>query len=295
MYDSDPFLYYFFEPGYLLFNSLVKTVWDNTYFFFFIVSLLSYYLICNSLYKYPFYLFSFFLFFSKFFICGFVYVRQFIAMGIVWWAMQYLENNRRNFFLFFLLLAATIHYSALVVIPIYFISKRNFSLPFLSVLFLFSLILGITPFIKWAMDFVNELMMLDKLEGYAAAEQTAFHIPYFIETSLIALAILKFRDYLYANNKYNIVLNLLVLYVVFAFLTIRDAGVIRFSWYFYIGYVVILPVVLNKFIRNKKVLFVLIITYFSFVYFRNVIVRDEGNFIPYKVFFIDTYRVDKFS
>ncbi len=225
---------------------------------------------------------------------GFVYTRQFIAMGIVWWSLRFLEDNRKNVFLLFLLLATSIHYSACVVFPIYILGNRQFSGKFLVIVFLIALVLGISPFIKWTMAFVNNFLMLDKLEGYAEASQSSFHFPYFVETSLIVVGILYYYKRIYAEKQYVVLLNMLILYSVFSYLTLLDAGVVRFIWYFFIGYAVLLPIMLLKFVRYKGVILLFVISYFSFIYFRNVIVRDDGNFIPYKAIFMDTPREDKF-
>ncbi|HBO25475.1 EpsG family protein [Culturomica sp.] len=291
---GDPSVYFRFEPGYLLLNSVIKFFCADAYFYFFTVALLTYFLIGKAFRRYPFFVFAFFLFFAKFFIVGFVYTRQFIAMGIVWWSLRFLEENRKNVFLVFLLLATTIHYSAFVVFPMYFLANRRFSGKFLGIVFVVALVLGVSPFIKWVMASVNHFLMLDKLDGYAEAAQDSFHIPYFIETSLMVAGVLYYRKRIYADKKYIVLLNMLVLYSVFSYLTLRDAGVIRFIWYYFIGYAVLVPVMLFRFVRYKELILLFVLIYFSFVYFRNVIVRDDGNFIPYKAVFMDTHREDKF-
>lgn len=93
---GDPSVYFRFEPGYLLLNSVIKFFCADAYFYFFTVALLTYFLIGKAFRRYPFFVFAFFLFFAKFFIVGFVYTRQFIAMGIVWWSLRFLEENRKK-------------------------------------------------------------------------------------------------------------------------------------------------------------------------------------------------------
>lgn len=281
----DPKLFAHFEPGYLLINSIIKTLYNNTYFFFFIVALLVYSFVYSTLYRYPFMLFSFFIFVSKFFIVGFVYTRQFIAMSIIWFALKFLEKDKKYVFLVFLFIAASIHYSALTVSLILLIYKWRFSQKILLILFVVSLFLGITPFIKILMSFVNQYMSMDKLDGYAEKAQSVFHIPYFIETSFMAFMALKYRDKIYQMSpRYVIMYNMLVLYIVFSYLTLRDAGVVRFIWYFVIGYLTLFPILIYKLVKNRWLLIFFIALYFSFVYFRNVTVRDDGSNVPYRTF-----------
>lgn len=291
----DRTLYLYFEPGYLFLNTLVKTISDDKYIFFLIAAIVSYSFISKAIYRYPLATFALFIFISKFFIVGFVYTRQFIAMGIIWWAIQFLEQNNRIKFILASIVAVSIHVSSLILFPIIFIYKCKFSKKALTFFFVVSLILGITPFIKLAMDFANQYLMISKIDNYAEAEQTAFHIPYFIETSLFAIGLHRYRDKLYADSRYSVLMNLGVLYVVFSFLTLRDAGVVRLIWYYVISYLVLVPYMLNNFKKAKILVLGFVISYFSLVYLRNVIVRDGGNFIPYKATFMDTKRVDKFE
>lgn len=289
----DPVLYSHFEPGYLFLNSLVKTISTDKYFLFFIFAILTYLFIAKAFYRYPLYIFAFSLFFAKFFIVAFVYTRQCIAMGIVWWGIMFLEKNRKYIFILILIVATSIHYSAFVVFPLYIISHWKFSRTCLLSIFVLSFALGITPFIKWGMDFINKFLVLDKLDGYAEAVQSTFHIPYFIETSLLACCVLKYKDTLYKNERMGIVLNMLILYIVFSFLTLRDSGVVRFIWYFFLGYAVLVPFFMRKIIKDKVLVFILVLAYFGFVYFRNVTVRNEGGNVPYKSIFMNVKRTNQ--
>lgn len=291
----DPVLYSHFEPGYLFLNSLIKTINTDKYFLFFVIAVLTYFFVAKSFYRYPLYTTAFLLFFAKFFIVTFVYTRQCIAMGIVWWGIKFLEENRKYIFILILILATSIHYSALVVFPIYIISHWKFSHKCLLSIFVLSLVLGITPFIKWGMNYANGFIGLNKLNGYAETAQSTFHIPYFIETSLLAFCVLKYRDTLYKNERLGIALNMLILYIIFSFLTLRDSGVVRFIWYFFLGYAVLVPFFLKKIIKDKILIIIIVLTYFGFVYFRNVIIRDGGSNVPYKSIFMNINSIKNIS
>lgn len=284
-YDSNLFTH--FEPAYLLLNSLMKSLCNNKYFFFFAVSLVSYILFAISFYKYPLIATYFLIFISKFFVIGFIYIRQFVAMSIIWFSLRFLVENKKQIFLIFLLLATLFHYSAFVMLPLYFVSNFKFSKRFLIIVFVVSLLLGITPFIKLAMSFVNNYIVFDKLCGYANAEQSEFHIPYFIETTIIAILALKYRVKIYLlDYKYIVMFNVLVFYIVFSFLTLRDSGVIRFIWYYSIGYVILLPLFFYYLIKEKWLMILIFSVYFTSLYFRNVTLRDGGSNVPYRSFIL---------
>ena len=51
--------------------------------------------------------------------------RQILAAGICFWAVKYIEENKFFKYLFWILLASTIHTTALIMIPMYFILKMQ--------------------------------------------------------------------------------------------------------------------------------------------------------------------------
>ncbi len=294
-WNTNPLLYVFFEPGYLVFNSLVRVITSNAFVYFFIAAFVSYLLMAKSIYRYPYFLFALFILFAKFFIVGFVYTRQFLAMGVVWWSLRYLYRGQALRFALMTILAATIHISAAMVLPLAFIYKRRFSGAFLSVIFAVCLVLGVTPLMKILMGFVGELFMITKLSIYSGSEQAAFHLPYFVETSVFAFLVLRFRRILYSEKLYAIMTNFLIMYIVYSFLMLREATAIRFVWYCAISYIVIIPYIVSNYIRPRLLAVFLALLYFSFMFFRDVVVRDHGNFLPYKATFTNTYRDDDFE
>lgn len=94
---------------------------DNRYVFFFITSIISYLLVSKSMKLCEeIILFSLFIFFCKYFLMSFVYVRQFLAMGIVWLAVPFIINRNFLKFSIVVLLASTLHTSAVIFFPILF-------------------------------------------------------------------------------------------------------------------------------------------------------------------------------
>lgn len=66
-----PSVYFYFEPGYLVLNSVVKFFCADTYFYFFTVALLTYFLIGKAFRRYPFFCIRFFPVFCQILYCGF--------------------------------------------------------------------------------------------------------------------------------------------------------------------------------------------------------------------------------
>ena len=279
-----------FETGYILVNSVIKLFATDKYFFFFIVSLISYFFIAKSFSDLRFRIAAFFVFFSKFFIVSFVYQRQFIAMGIVFIAIKYLIEEKKILFIFLILVASTIHLSALTIMPLLFLCKIKYSNTHLFVIYISALIIGISPVMKTVLFYISEMEEFDKAATYAITEQSAIHIMYLIESTFLIITTLMYRNDFTKDKRSLAIFNVLVLYIVFTLLVIRDSGLNRIPWYYSFGYCIMLPQLFMKLIKNKFMTVIVLLLFCSFLFFRNVLVRDGGNNVPYKAIFMNTQR-----
>lgn len=139
------FMAFLFEKGYALYCYFIHCFTNNRYIFFLITALLSYYLVFKSFRVLDkILLFALFIFFCKYFLMSFVYVRQFLAMGIVWLAVPFIINRNFLKFSIVVLLASTLHTSAVIFFPTYFICKYQYSRNILVWGIVVSILLGLT-------------------------------------------------------------------------------------------------------------------------------------------------------
>lgn len=74
--------------------------------------------------------------------CNVAYVRQYIAVAITFYAIYYIEQRRFLYFLFFVLLATSIHYSALVFLPAWWVYHADISRKKIVIFLVLSLFLS---------------------------------------------------------------------------------------------------------------------------------------------------------
>ena len=117
------------DYGYCLLISIVKYFGGSIQTVFFIVSLITYIFLYKAL--------TFFssgkttsllIYFSLlFFILDMSGLRQSLALSIFFYSIQYIYNGRFSKFMLFIMLAASFHWSAYLLIFMYFIIRRRFS------------------------------------------------------------------------------------------------------------------------------------------------------------------------
>lgn len=280
-----------FEKGYTLYCYFIHLFTDNRYVFFFITSIISYLLVSKSMKLCEeIILFSLFIFFCKYFLMSFVYVRQFLAMGIVWLAVPFIIN--RNFFKFSIvvLLASTLHTSAVIFFPTYFICKYQYSRNILVWGIVVSILLGLTSVIKYLFSFVGGESGLEKVIAYGTSEAGAVNYFYLLESLLLSIGIIKCRDELYSSENGVCLTNIAYCYVCFSFLTMRDATILRLIWYFLIGFIYVIPNICSYAGRYIHIIKPMVILYFTLLFFRLLLIWDGGDMMPYKTFLDNNSR-----
>lgn len=282
------------EPGFLAFGGIVKLFTDSRYHFFLILSLLSYFLIFRTFRQYmPFLFLAIFIFSCKFMLMSFVYVRQMLAMAIVWSAIPFVLRRDVVRFMLLILIAFFIHNSSLLFLPVYFLGMRHYSTKFLKIGVGLCFLLGLTPFFSVVLGGVGETMNIEKAQLYANKGVGGINYFYIAESTVIAVLLFLNRERFYADKEGTLFFNLAVAYVCLTFFTLRDATGMRFVWYFLIGmvYVIALLPYLYRFTVSWRQLMVTgIILYFSALHFRLLTIWDYGDMIPYQTFLSDTQR-----
>lgn len=118
-----------FEPGYTILNLVCRSVFDDYFFFQFVVCLIDTVLLLRFFRQrvdnIPLALTLFVVFSGLSIICNLM--RNFIAILLFLNALPYLEERRPLPYFLMCLLAATFHMTALVYMPLYFILHRSFS------------------------------------------------------------------------------------------------------------------------------------------------------------------------
>lgn len=246
------------DGGYYLLNSIVKMLGGNIQIVFFIVSLTTIFLLIKNLKYYSNHVLTGLLIYYPFFFFIFDMsgIRQGLAIQIVLFSVKYITQKRFSKFLFFIILATGIHWTALILLPLYIFANKRISVGYTVFLFLISIVV-FTFKIKWMGailgDLVGQLnaftMLSNKLTVYTTNDVFSqervwdmYSVYNFLRITLIIFVLHVFKDRISKSLPsftifYNfILLELICIFCFFEFFEISE----RLRFYFTIAEVILL-------------------------------------------------------
>lgn len=283
-------MYFTGEFGYALLNILISFITENRYIFILIVTLIIYSCLYLSLKKYAEdYPMAIIMFLGLWFFFSFTYLRQVLSATIVWLGIQYVIEHKFWKFLLISLIGFSIHNSAIIFFPLYFIPIKKFS-PKIVIRVLFLLfLLGISPIPNFLFEIYGSNSIIERHADYNASD--GLRMPYILESFLFAYLILKNYNQL-PNDKVHIVLmNMALIFCGILLFFVRSENGGRLSWYYMIGIISTITSIcayrIN--IKNKVPLFLIGLS--LFLYIRIYSNWQEYNLLfPYKTFLTNGYR-----
>lgn len=255
------------DVGYSLLNSIIKMFGGNIQIVFFIVSLISTLLLIKNLKYYSNHVLTSLLIYYPFFFFVFDMsgLRQGLAIQIVLFSIKYITERKFYKFLFYILLATSIHWTAIILLPLYIFANKRISLRYTIFILLVSVVV-FTFKIKWMGailgDLVGQLnaftMLSDKVTAYTTNEVFSqergwdmFSVYNFVRITLILFILHIFKDKISDSIPsftifYNFILfELICMFCLFEFFEISE----RLRFYFTIAEVILLSNIIFVF-RN---------------------------------------------
>jgi hypothetical protein len=285
-------LYITFEPGFVLYYKALRVFNEDRYFMFFVSSCIVlgfyiYYLKKISVFFY----FSLFIFFCKFYLMSFVYLRQGLAMVLVFSSLYFLLKHKKKWAILLAIAAIFTHKSAIVFLPFIFVCNLKFS--YLQITFIIAVIalLSFSPLGTILLSNAGDALNEEKITAYAN-KTGSVNIFYIIEGFIILVLAFFFRDKFYANKNTIIYYNGILFYGLIIIFGITNATFVRLAWYYFMFICLGLPYI-YYFIdfKNIKQLFRnMVFVYYALIFIRLMIVFDGGDFMPYKSIFQDFDR-----
>lgn len=290
------------EKGYLLYNSIIKTLGFSFYGFTLINSIIFYTCLYIGLKRYikNFNFFLIIFLYKMFFYDTFISMRQSVSMVIFFIALQFIEKKKPVKYWMLCTIALFFHNSAIILFPLYFIrnfkiSKKTFMI--INIVGLIFLILNITgifvfnPINVINILFSNNSIALEKSNSYFDITEkiSIIHsLEYFV------IAIILYFNYEYIQNKNDkskLVINIFII-LMFIFTVMRGFVIItRIKDYFLWTYSIILYYLMeNQEIKKKNIIAILVCVVCLYGYIRYLKSFDNGGLIPY-----NSYLNDKVS
>lgn len=211
-------------------------------------------------------------------------IRQFLASSIIFISSKYLFEGKWRLFIPIALVAFTIHNTALIFIPIYFLVRRRAwtRSTFLALLFAVVIVIGFNTFQNALFTVLEDT----HYSVYSSFDEGGAHlirvIVYAVPLIIAFLGREKLRQ---INPNSDYIVNLTLLGLVFMIISTQNWIFARFAIYFGLYQVVLLTWIVKLF-REKDQRFIyyaIIIFYLMFCYYENVMVlgiQYKSSYIP---------------
>ncbi|KGF24296.1 EpsG family protein [Prevotella histicola] len=294
---SDSLYYYSYsnEVGYTFLNVLISFFTENRYIFILIITLIIYICLFISLRKYTEnYPLAVVLFMGLWFFFTFTYLRQVLAATIVWLSIQYVIERKFWKFLVVFLIGFSMHNSAIIFFPLYFIPLRKFSPKLIVGVMLFLLLLGLSPLPNSLFEVYESSSIVERHAEYNASGD--LRIPYILEAFFFLYLILKSYKYIPADKSHVVLLNMALIFCGILLLFVRSENGGRLSWYYMIGIIATITSICTykTNIQNKIPLFLIGLSLFLYIRIYTGW-QVYLNLYPYKTFFTNGVRVGDYS
>ncbi len=288
--ESIYYNFYSSEFGYTFLNVLISFFTENRYIFILIVTLIIYTCLFISLRKYTEnYPLAVVLFMGLWFFFTFTYLRQVLAATIVWLSIQYVVERKFWKFLVVFLIGFSMHNSAIIFFPLYFIPLKKFSPKLIVGVMIFLLLLGLSPLPNSFFEVYESSSIVERHAEYNASGD--LRIAYILEAFFFLYLILKSYKYIPADKSHVVLLNMALIFCGILLLFVRSENGGRLSWYYMIGIISTITLIGSYRYNIKTMGTFLILGISLFLYLRIYTGWQAYNYLsPYKSFLTNGYR-----
>lgn len=288
---NDSFEYFPSEEGWTVLNILLSFFTDNRYIFILAITLLTYTLLFISLRRYASnYPFALVLFLGLWFYFSFTYLRQVLGATLVWLAIPYIVKRNPWKFCAIVLLAWTIHKSAIIFLPVYFIAHRSFTRRQILVFMALALVAGVSPLPNALVNAYGDMSEVELQNDYSASG--GLRVAYFLEAAFFLWLMMRDGAKDDSDITRRVLFNIACLFCATLLFFIRSENGGRLSWYYMIGVICTLTdiAVSRTAVRGiAQLLIVVCLVLYVRVYSSW---NSYKMLYPYKTFLTNGYRND---
>lgn len=287
---SNPALFALFrmEPGYILFNSIVKSFGGTIDIVFFISALFTVFFLFGTFKHYSFFCFLAVLLYMRY---GYLqtntmFVRQGIAISIFFYSLRYIQNRNPVRYILLILIATSFHTSAILTLPFYFIVDRQYKTLTIVLLIIISVGLSFIDISK-LLAVVLPNFIAQHITAYSESEVWGemggrFNFGLFEKMIIAGLCII-YRDRLNRIPNFNLFFNLFILSIIcyFSFFQMYIFQQ-RLSMLLQISAIPVLISLVRLITRRQRIYPILLLSVFIAFFFLNFIHKSSNIYIPYK-------------
>jgi len=276
------------EPGYYALNKFFKESNKGYLYVFCICSAITYLILYFTLLREK--ILTLGLLFT--FTFGFVFlsnniIRQALVIPVFFYSIEFIYKRKVLYFILSILLCSLFHFSALLLIPFYWVYKINFKKAIWFFLISFSFILSFTQIFNLVI--IKMISFIPKYAGYlmtgdednkAIKSGATMILVYFFSLFIVSAG-----NYI-KEKKYKIYYNLYLLGITISFLTMNISFLFRFSYYLTSLIIIVLPLIIKSIqLRYKKYIYSLFFIFISFLFWFKALWFNDHGCLPYNFFF----------
>ena len=212
------------EPGFVLYMSVIKTVWNNWFFFILLSTAIDVWAFDKLFQRYsPNYAFAFFVFFTLHLGMEFNLLRNVKSLVVFFLALDSIYKRRLGQFALWTLLGLSFHRTFLLLVPFYFVGLKDFGkrvwwtvFVIVNVIYLLqipvvsSLLGPVAEFLGGG--FAAKAAVYQESDIYSAAR--GFTLGYIIRFVTFLLVVVNYRWILSYRKDYVLILNVFLLYII---------------------------------------------------------------------------------
>ena len=278
------------EIGYVYFNVFLSYITANRYIFIFTYTIIIYVLLLLAIKKYvDNYPFALLLFLGLWFFFTFTYLRQVMAVCVVWFGYRYIYERKLLKYLAIIVLAYSFHNSAIIFVPLYFLPIKKYKPSIIILVMIGLLLIGITGMPSSLFDNFGEVSGTTARTTAYSHEQFGVKEEYIYEAGLFLYVILRSYKKIPDTKQHLCMMNIALVFCGTLLFFTKSSNAGRLSWYFMLGLISTLSVIEIK-TKNKSDFHLIVILMF-FLFSR--IVYYWGDMLsPYKTFLTDGHRAN---
>lgn len=287
------------ESGFIRINIIISWFTENRYIFILLLTFIIYSLLFVSLKRYAVnYPFAVIVFLGLWFFFSFTYLRQVLGATVAWLSIPYIIKRKPIKFFIVVLFAMSIHKSAILFMPVYFIAHISWSQKTVKWTMIVALLLGLSSIPNSLFSAYGDMSQVEMQADYSAAG--GFRIAYLLEAAFFLWIIWKnYEDFENCDIQTRVLLNIALIFCALLLFFIRSENGGRLSWYYIIGIICTLTTIAMR-SRNVHSLAPLLIVVMLFLYLRVYNAWQGQNnclldLYPYKTFLSPGYRKGDYS
>ena len=285
------FMLYPSEFGYDTLNYIISFLTHNRYIFILIYTIIVYFLLYQSLKRqvenYP---FAVMLFLGIWFFFTFTYLRQVLAASVCWLAIGYATERKPVKFFAIVLLAYTIHNSAIVFAPLYFLPNIKFKPWMVLTGLAICLAIGLTSIPAGLFEQYGEITNTElRMDAMEEQNTIGFRIEYLLEAVVFVTLILLRYNRIDENNHTEVTLvNMAFVFcgILLVFVQSQNGG--RLSWYYMSGLISTLTILATK---DRRIdYYNIALMAMSILLYLRILLAWGVQLYPYKTFLSNGHR-----